>query len=142
MMAAEGAIYPVHQLMADNGKPFDPDAFLPAVVGYYTDPQGNMLSFPFNSSTPIIYYNKDVFEAAGLDPEQAPATWADVEAAARRSSNPAPRPAASPPPGRAGCSSRTAGAARHAARHAAERLRRLRHRAGVQHPARRATGTT
>jgi sn-glycerol 3-phosphate transport system substrate-binding protein len=82
MMAAEGAIYPVHQLMADNGKPFDPNAFLPAVVGYYTDPAGNMLSFPFNSSTPIVYYNKDVFEAAGLDPETAPATWADLEAAA------------------------------------------------------------
>jgi sn-glycerol 3-phosphate transport system substrate-binding protein len=82
MMAAEGAIYPVHQLMADKGKPFDPNAFLPAVVGYYTDPQGNMLSFPFNSSTPIVYYNKDIFEAAGLDPEQPPVTWADVEAAA------------------------------------------------------------
>jgi sn-glycerol 3-phosphate transport system substrate-binding protein len=80
MMAAEGAIYPVHQLMADNGKPFDPSLYLSAVVGYYTDPQGNMLSFPFNSSTPILYYNKAIFEAAGLDPEQPPATWADMEA--------------------------------------------------------------
>ncbi len=79
MMAAEGAIYPVHQLMADNGKAFNPDDFLSAVVGYYTDPQGNMLSFPFNSSTPILYYNKAIFEAAGLDPEQPPATWADME---------------------------------------------------------------
>jgi sn-glycerol 3-phosphate transport system substrate-binding protein len=35
---------------------------------------------PFNSSTPILYYNKDVFEAAGLDPEVAPATWEDMEA--------------------------------------------------------------
>lgn len=81
MMAADGAIYPIHQLMADNGVAFDPEAYLPAVVGYYTDPNGNMLSFPFNSSTPIMYYNKDIFEAAGLDPEVAPATWADIEAA-------------------------------------------------------------
>ena len=57
MMSAEGAIYPLYQLMADNDVPFDPAAYLPAVVGYYTDPAGNMLSFPFNSSTPILYYN-------------------------------------------------------------------------------------
>lgn len=80
MMAAEGAIYPIYQLMADNDVPFDPEAYLPAVVGYYTDPNGNMLSFPFNSSTPIMYYNRDVFAAAGLDPDQPPRTWAEVEA--------------------------------------------------------------
>ena len=84
MMAARGAIYPVHQLMADMGEPFDPAAFLPAVVGYYTDTEGNMLSMPFNSSTPILYYNKDVFEAAGLDPETPPETWEDVEAFSRQ----------------------------------------------------------
>ena len=79
MMAAEGAIKPVHQVMTDAGEPFDPTAFLPAVVGYYTDTVGNMLSMPFNSSTPILYYNKDVFEKAGLDRETPPKTWADVE---------------------------------------------------------------
>jgi sn-glycerol 3-phosphate transport system substrate-binding protein len=84
MMAAQGAIYPVHQLMADMGEPFDPAGFLPAVVGYYTDTDGNMLSMPFNSSTPIMYYNKDVFEAAGLDPEQPPQTWEELEQASRQ----------------------------------------------------------
>jgi sn-glycerol 3-phosphate transport system substrate-binding protein len=81
MMAAEGAVYPVYKLMEDNGKEFDPADYLASVVGYYTDADGNMLSFPFNSSTPILYYNKDIFEAAGLDADTAPATWADVEAA-------------------------------------------------------------
>lgn len=81
MMAAEGAIYPIYQLMADTGRSFDPAAYLPTIVGYYTDPEGNMLSFPFNSSTPIMYYNKDVFEAAGLDPESPPKTWAEMEEA-------------------------------------------------------------
>jgi sn-glycerol 3-phosphate transport system substrate-binding protein len=80
MMAAEGAVYPVYQMMKDTGQDFDPKAFLPAVVGYYTDTNGNMLSMPFNSSTPILYYNKDVFEKAGLDPNTAPKTWEDVEA--------------------------------------------------------------
>jgi sn-glycerol 3-phosphate transport system substrate-binding protein len=81
MMAAEGAIYPIYQLMADTGRSFDPAAYLPTIVGYYTDPEGNMLSFPFNSSTPIMYYNKDVFEAAGLDANNPPKTWAEMEAA-------------------------------------------------------------
>ena len=79
MMAAEGAIYPVYQLMADTGEPFDPSAFLGAVVGYYTDTEGNMLSMPFNSSTPILYYNKNVFEKAGLDPNTPPETWEQLE---------------------------------------------------------------
>lgn len=80
MMAAKGAVYPVYQLMADTNTEFDPDGFLPAVVGYYTDTEGHLLSMPFNSSTPILYYNKDVFAKAGLDPEKAPETWEDVEA--------------------------------------------------------------
>jgi len=66
MMAAKGAVYPVYQLMRDQGEGFDPAAYLPAVAGYYTDLGGNMLSFPFNSSTPILYYNKTMFKAAGL----------------------------------------------------------------------------
>jgi sn-glycerol 3-phosphate transport system substrate-binding protein len=84
MMAAKGAIVPVYKLMEETGAPFDPSAFLPAVVGYYTDPEGNMLSMPFNSSTPILYYNKDVFAAAGLDPEVAPTTWAEMESFSRQ----------------------------------------------------------
>jgi sn-glycerol 3-phosphate transport system substrate-binding protein len=79
MMAAKGAVYPVYKLMADNGESFEPSNFLTAVVGYYSDPEGNILSLPFNSSTPIMYYNKTAFKKAGLDPEVAPKTWAEVE---------------------------------------------------------------
>jgi sn-glycerol 3-phosphate transport system substrate-binding protein len=84
MMAAKGAIYPVFELMRDEQEAFSPDAYLPAVAGYYTDAAANMLSFPFNSSTPILYYNKNLFRAAGLDPDIAPKTWAEVGAAAKR----------------------------------------------------------
>lgn len=84
MMAAKGAIYPVYQLMADAGEPFDPKGFLSAVVGYYTDTDGNMLSMPFNSSTPILYYNRNVFEKAGLDPNTPPKTWEELEAFSRQ----------------------------------------------------------
>lgn len=83
MMAAEGAIYPVYELMADAGEPFDPDDYLASVTGYYTDTEGNMLSMPFNSSTPVLYYNKDVFKKAGLDPEAPPQTWPELAEAAK-----------------------------------------------------------
>ncbi|MDI6836471.1 MAG: sn-glycerol-3-phosphate ABC transporter substrate-binding protein UgpB, partial [Rhizobiaceae bacterium] len=76
--------YPVYKLMADTGTEFDPKGFLSAVVGYYTDTDGNMLSMPFNSSTPILYYNKNVFKKAGLDPETPPKTWQDVEAYSKK----------------------------------------------------------
>jgi sn-glycerol 3-phosphate transport system substrate-binding protein len=78
MMAAKGAVYPVYKLMKDEGEAWDPSKFLAPVVGYYSDPEGNILSMPFNSSTPILYYNKDVFKKAGLDPEVAPKTWAEL----------------------------------------------------------------
>jgi sn-glycerol 3-phosphate transport system substrate-binding protein len=84
MMAAKGATYPVFELMRDEAEAFSPTAYLPAITGYYTDMAGNMLSFPFNASTPILYYNKDLFRAAGLDPEVAPKTWPELGAAAKR----------------------------------------------------------
>jgi sn-glycerol 3-phosphate transport system substrate-binding protein len=78
MMASKNAIVPVGKVMTDAGYKFDPKVYVPAVAGYYTAPNGQMLSFPFNSSTTVFYYNKDAFKAAGLDPERAPATWAEV----------------------------------------------------------------
>ena len=78
MMAAKGAVVPVAKVMADAKEPFDPKAYLPSVAGYYTDMKGNMLSFPFNSSTVMFYINKDAFKKAGLDPQQAPKTWQEV----------------------------------------------------------------
>ncbi len=82
MMASKGAIVPVGKIMSDAGVKFDPAAYVPAVAGYYTAPNGQMLSFPFNSSTPVFHYNKDAFKAAGMDPETAPKTWPEVALAA------------------------------------------------------------
>src|SRR5262249_26159800 len=84
MMAAKGAIYPVFELMRDEQEPFIPSAYLPAVTGYYADINGNLLSFPFNASTPILYYNKDMFRDAGLDPQTPPKTWPELGIAAQR----------------------------------------------------------
>ena len=84
MMAARGAIKPVFQLMAEAGEPFDPKAYLPAVTGYYSTSRGEMLSFPFNSSSSVMWYNKDAFRRAGLNPDQPPRTWPEVFEAAKK----------------------------------------------------------
>ena len=84
MMASKGAIVPVGKVMQDAGLKFDQDAYVPAVAGYYTAPNGQMLSFPFNSSTPVFHYNKDAFKAAGMDPEKPPTTWPEVALAAAK----------------------------------------------------------
>jgi sn-glycerol 3-phosphate transport system substrate-binding protein len=84
MMAAKGAVKPVGEVMKQSGVAFDPKAYVPAVSAYYTAPNGEMMSFPFNSSTTIFYYNKDAFKAAGLDPNKAPTTWPEVTLAAAK----------------------------------------------------------
>jgi len=77
MMAAKGAVNPAYEVMQSGGESFDPSVYLPTVTGYYTDPEGNMLSMPYNSSTPVLYYNKDAFAQAGLDPDAPPKTWSE-----------------------------------------------------------------
>ena len=84
MMAAKGAVKPVGEVMKQSGVSFDPKAYVPAVSAYYTAPNGEMMSFPFNSSTTIFYYNKDAFKVAGLDPNKAPTTWPEVTLAAAK----------------------------------------------------------
>jgi len=84
MMASKAAIVPVYKVMGDAGKKFDPKAYVPAVASYYTAPNGQMLSFPFNSSTTVFYINKDAFEKAGMDASKPPATWPEVALAAAK----------------------------------------------------------
>lgn len=64
--------------MKENNVAFNPNDFIPAVSSYYTSPKGEMLSFPFNSSTTVMFYNKDAFEKAGLNPDKPPKTWDEV----------------------------------------------------------------
>ncbi|MHB9152258.1 MAG: sn-glycerol-3-phosphate ABC transporter substrate-binding protein UgpB [Spirochaetales bacterium] len=84
MMAAKGAIKPVYQLMAENNEKFDPKAYIPTITSYYSTSDGKMLSMPFNSSTAVMYYNKDAFKKAGLDPEKPPVTWPEFFSVAKK----------------------------------------------------------
>lgn len=82
MMSAKGAVYPIEDLMKDAKEPFDKSIYLPAVISYYQTPSGDLLSMPFNSSTPVLWYNKDAFKKAGI--ANPPVTWSDVEAASKK----------------------------------------------------------
>jgi sn-glycerol 3-phosphate transport system substrate-binding protein len=84
MMSARGAVKPVYELMRETGVTFDPNAYVPAVKGYYSLPDGRMMSMPFNSSTTIMFYNKDAFKKAGLDPAKPPQTWPELMDAAKK----------------------------------------------------------
>lgn len=84
MMAAKGAVYPVYQLMADAKEPFDPKAYIGPVYGYYSTTDGKLLSMPFNSSTPVLYWNKELLQKAGLDPNKPPKTWPELGEMAKK----------------------------------------------------------
>ncbi len=78
MMGAKGAIKPVYEVMEESGAEFDPNAYIGSVKGYYTTTDGKMLSLPFNSSTPVLWVNKDALAEAGVDPEIDLSTWEKV----------------------------------------------------------------
>jgi sn-glycerol 3-phosphate transport system substrate-binding protein len=77
-MLSSGAIYPVYQLMNDQGVKINWADFVSVVKSYYSF-KGNLYSMPFNSSTAILYYNKSIFGKAGLNPQKAPATFDEIE---------------------------------------------------------------
>ncbi|AYY79347.1 sn-glycerol-3-phosphate ABC transporter substrate-binding protein UgpB [Proteus vulgaris] len=82
MMGAKKAVFPVYQLMEKTNEPFDPNSYLSTVTGYYTTSDGKMMSLPFNSSTPVLYYNKALFKKAGVD--HPPKTWKEMETVSQK----------------------------------------------------------
>ena len=84
MMASKGVVVPVEKIMRDSGYQFDPKAYVPAVSGYYTAPNGQMMSFPFNSSTTVMWVNLDALKAAGVSTDKLPQTWPEVTLAAAK----------------------------------------------------------
>ena len=82
MMAAKGAIKPVSQLMKEQGEAFDPGSYLAAITGYYSTSKGDMLSFPFNSSSMVLWVNLDALKEAGI--AAPPKTWPELFDDARK----------------------------------------------------------
>jgi sn-glycerol 3-phosphate transport system substrate-binding protein len=80
-MAATGAVKPVYKLMAETGEKFDPKVYLSAITGYYSTSKGEMLSFPFNSSSTVMWVNLDELKKANVE---IPKTWPEVFEAAKK----------------------------------------------------------
>jgi sn-glycerol 3-phosphate transport system substrate-binding protein len=77
-MLSSGAIVPVYKIPGMVGEKWDWAKYVIPITNYYST-NGNLWSMPFNSSTAMLYYNKDLFKKAGLDPNKPPTTWAEVE---------------------------------------------------------------
>lgn len=84
MLAAGPAVKQVWQLFEETGVAVDAEQYLPGVRGYYSTADGKLASMPFNSSTTVVWYNKDAFRKAGLDPDAFPKTWPELVEAARK----------------------------------------------------------
>lgn len=74
-----GQFYPVYQMMADFGIDIDWANYIPAIANYYSTSDGKFVSMPFNSSTPVYYFNTDHLAAAGIT--EAPLTFEGLEVA-------------------------------------------------------------
>ncbi|MCV3273833.1 extracellular solute-binding protein [Roseobacter sinensis] len=72
VIGAAGAVIPVEDLLEENKLDFDINDYIAGVRYFYADADGKMIGMPFNSSTPILYYNQDALDAAGVT---APKTW-------------------------------------------------------------------
>jgi sn-glycerol 3-phosphate transport system substrate-binding protein len=83
MLAAGKAVKQTWELAQDTGATIDPNTYIASVRGYYSLPDGRMASMPFNSSTAVMWYSKDAFRKAGLDPDKPPTTWPEVIKAAQ-----------------------------------------------------------
>jgi sn-glycerol 3-phosphate transport system substrate-binding protein len=83
MLAAGPAVKQTWQLIQETGVAIDPAAYIGAVRGYYSLPDGRLASMPFNSSTAVMWINKDAFDKANLDTVHPPRTWAEVVIAAK-----------------------------------------------------------
>jgi multiple sugar transport system substrate-binding protein len=78
--AVRGGVLPLDDYIAASGE-VNPEDWFP-VAWRECGWQGATYAQPFESGTYAAWYNKEVFEQAGLDPEQLPVTWADVDVAA------------------------------------------------------------
>ncbi len=77
-MLNSNAVIPVYQIPGMVGETWDWAQYVIPITNYYST-AGNLWSMPFNSSTAMLYYNKDLFAKAGLDPNKPPTTWKEVE---------------------------------------------------------------
>lgn len=79
-MNAKGVAKPVQDILVESGYNFNSNDYLAGVRNFYADSQGKMIGMPFNSSTPVLYYNKDLLAEVGAE---APKTYEELEVVAK-----------------------------------------------------------
>ncbi|MBM3346724.1 MAG: sn-glycerol-3-phosphate ABC transporter substrate-binding protein UgpB [Betaproteobacteria bacterium] len=79
MLAAPRLFKPVHQVALEWGSRFDREEYFAPAAAYYSDAGGRLQALPFNSSTPVLFVNRDLFAKAGLDPDKPPKTWPEMQ---------------------------------------------------------------
>ncbi|MGB7541613.1 MAG: sn-glycerol-3-phosphate ABC transporter substrate-binding protein UgpB [Burkholderiales bacterium] len=82
LLEMKHAFRPVYEVMAKAGRQFGSNSFYAPIAERFRDHSGRLVALPFNSAVPVLFYNKDAFVKAGLDPARAPKTWREVQAAA------------------------------------------------------------
>lgn len=83
MLFPKGAIVPLHQIFTAKNNELE-EKLLPVIHAYYADETGHLAAFPFNCSSPVMYYNKDAFKKAGIKIGYEPITWLEVEALSQK----------------------------------------------------------
>jgi sn-glycerol 3-phosphate transport system substrate-binding protein len=80
-LLTSSAVYPVYKLLTENGYKVDWSRFIAPAMALFSDDKGPV-SLPFNSSTPLLWYNVDAFEKAGI--ESPPKTWDELADVGRK----------------------------------------------------------
>ncbi len=78
MVSTPSAFKPLHDVMVMRDPEFTGDTYIPGIRALFSDLDGRMLSLPFNTSTPVLWVNRDALAATGIDPEVDLSTWEQV----------------------------------------------------------------
>src|SRR4029077_10368974 len=83
VMLLSGAALPVSKVLRDEGLALEGGTFLEPIKACYLK-DGQLNAMPLSPSVQVLYYNKDAFRRAGLNPNRPPSTFAELEVAATR----------------------------------------------------------
>ena len=70
---------PLHAMMSKAGHALNSGDFPSDIKANVVDAKGRLVALPVLYSTPVLFYNKNAFRKAKLDPEQAPKTWLEMQ---------------------------------------------------------------
>lgn len=81
-IANKASFKPLFEVMKEAKEPFKPELVSADLKAGATDEKGRLFALPVAYSTPVLFYNKNAFRKAGLDPEKPPKTWRETQQAA------------------------------------------------------------